>query len=88
MPLVTGSSDKVGKRKRKESLEPANSQDETEVLLDAPQPKKAKTQTGMASIPIGGPSQLVCQLIDNAHLSISATTNYFLALNPTEKCDT
>ena len=63
--------------KQKESLEPANSQDETEVSLDAsaPQPKKAKV--GMASIPIAGPSQLVCQLIDKAHISITATTNIF-----------
>jgi hypothetical protein len=83
-PLVTGSSDKGGKRKRKESLEPANSLDKTEVSLDhdAPQPKKAKT--GMASIesiPIAGPSQLVCQLIDNARLSFTAgaTTNNFFS---------
>ena len=77
-PLVAGSSDK-GKRKRKESLEPANlnSLDETEALLDAPQPKKAKT--GMASIPIAGPSQLVCRLIDNARLSVTAATNYFFS---------
>jgi hypothetical protein len=86
MPLVIGSSDKGGKRKRKESLEPANSQDETEVSLDAPQPKKAKT--GMGSLPIAGPSQSVCQLINNAHLSVTTTTNYFLALNSTEKRDT
>lgn len=87
-PLVTGSSDK-GKRKRKESLEPANSQDETEVLLDAPLPKKAKT--GTASIPIAGPSQLVRQLINIAHLIVTATvivSNVFLALKSTEKCDT
>jgi hypothetical protein len=63
-PLVTGtSSDKGGKRKRKESLEPEpqaeNFWDEAGVSLqvDAPQPKKAKT--GTASIPIAGPSQLV-----------------------------
>ena len=79
-PLVTDNSDKSGKRKRKESLEPANSQDETEVSLDAsaPQPKKAKA--GMASIPIAGPSQLVCQLIDKAHISITATTNIFFSI--------
>jgi hypothetical protein len=86
MPLVTGSSDKGGKRKRKESLEPANSQDEIEVSLDEPQPKKPKT--GMGSLPVAGPSQSVCQLIDNAHPIVTTATNYFLALNSTEKCDT
>ena len=85
--------------KRKASLEPIDSNSTAGIMLNAPQPKKAKT-TETTSVPATSQSQMVCQTIADTHLIITTvpinpaaitimiTSDCTLALNLAQKCYT